>query len=84
MHKGNWTCSTIFILFIYLCGCILISTLFLASPALVDVLSRYYTVDPTVEEYLVQSPTLFTPETPKGCCGLKPFTHPSISIVVSR
>ena len=26
--------------------------------------------------------TLFTPETPKVCCGLKHFTHPSISIVV--
>ena len=28
--------------------------------------------------------TLFTPETPKGFCGLKHATHPSIGIVVSR
>ena len=28
--------------------------------------------------------TLFTPETPKGFCGLEHFTHPSIGIVASR
>ena len=27
---------------------------------------------------------VFTPETPKGFCGLKHFPHPSISIVVSK
>ena len=27
--------------------------------------------------------TLFTPETPKAFCGLKHFTHPSISPVVN-
>ena len=28
--------------------------------------------------------TLFTSETPKGFCGLKPFTQPSLGTVVSR